>query len=243
MLACSHVVRLVSASSPKGHSHINRSIHGMPFCRHTATPAFRPRPAVRLFRQRVEATVALQGTPGLLVGLGAFLAGAALAAFLVAAIPVLLSVRRAAQAMEVMLHTVEREIPETAAAMRLSSMEMSDAIEEVTLLSGDISQGVRSSAAAVTAAEQGVRQGAQYFNVAVKDAIIPSMRSRVQPAKEALETQLKHNTQLQHTEPTLKELARSTKSIAGQVRFGLGLFNALGKAAIANKILQQRPAN
>lgn len=62
-------------------------------------------------------------------------------------------------------------------------------------------------------------------------------------ASEALETQLKHNTQLQHTEPTLKELARSTKSIAGQVRFGLGLFNALGKAAIANKILQQRPAN
>jgi len=44
------------------------------------------------------------------------------------------SVRRAARAMEVMLHTVEREIPETAAAMRLSSMELSDAIEEVTLL-------------------------------------------------------------------------------------------------------------
>ncbi len=36
--------------------------------------------------------------------------------------------------MEVMLLTVEREIPETAAAMRLSSMELSDAIEEVTLL-------------------------------------------------------------------------------------------------------------
>jgi len=49
--------------------------------------------------------------------------------------------------------------------------------------SSDISQGVRSSAAAVTAAEQGVRQGAQYLNVAVKDAIIPSVRSRVQPAK------------------------------------------------------------
>ncbi len=49
--------------------------------------------------------------------------------------------------------------------------------------SGDISQGVRSSAAAVTAAEQGVRQGAQYLDVAVKDAIIPSVKSRVQPAK------------------------------------------------------------
>jgi len=44
------------------------------------------------------------------------------------------SVRRAAQAMEAMLYTMEREIPETAAAVRLSSMEMSDAIEEVTLL-------------------------------------------------------------------------------------------------------------
>ena len=62
-------------------------------------------------------------------------------------------------------------------------------------------------------------------------------------AAEALETQLKHNTQLQHTEPTIRELARSTKSIAGQVRFGFGLFNALGKAAIANRVLQQRPAN
>ena len=36
--------------------------------------------------------------------------------------------------MEVMLCTVEREIPDTAAAVRLSSMEISDAIEEVTLL-------------------------------------------------------------------------------------------------------------
>ena len=44
------------------------------------------------------------------------------------------SVKRAARAMEVMLYTVERELPETAAAMRLSSMELSDAIEEVTLL-------------------------------------------------------------------------------------------------------------
>ena len=44
------------------------------------------------------------------------------------------SVKRAARAMEVMLYTVERELPETAAAIRLSSMELSDAIEEVTLL-------------------------------------------------------------------------------------------------------------
>lgn len=44
------------------------------------------------------------------------------------------SIQRAARAMETMLYTVEREVPETAAAMRLSSMELSDAIEEVALL-------------------------------------------------------------------------------------------------------------
>lgn len=36
--------------------------------------------------------------------------------------------------MQAVLRTVERELPDTAAAVRLSSLEMSDAIEEVSLL-------------------------------------------------------------------------------------------------------------
>ena len=44
------------------------------------------------------------------------------------------SLRRAARAAEIMLYTVERELPDTAAALRLSSLELSDAIEEVSLL-------------------------------------------------------------------------------------------------------------
>ena len=47
---------------------------------------------------------------------------------------VMQSIRRAALAMEATLYTVEQEIPETAAAVRLSSIELSDAIEEVSLL-------------------------------------------------------------------------------------------------------------
>lgn len=35
----------------------------------------------------------------------------------------------------------------------------------------------------MTAAEQGVRQGAQYLNGTIKDAIIPSVKQRVQPAR------------------------------------------------------------
>lgn len=51
------------------------------------------------------------------------------------------------------------------------------------LCSNDLSQGVRSSAAAVTAAEQGIRQGAQYLNLAVKEGVMPSVRSKVPAAK------------------------------------------------------------
>ena len=44
------------------------------------------------------------------------------------------SIRRAALAVEATLYTLEREVPDTAAAVRLSSLELSDAIEEVSLL-------------------------------------------------------------------------------------------------------------
>ena len=36
--------------------------------------------------------------------------------------------------MELLLHTVEREVPDTAATVRLSGLEMADAIQEVSLL-------------------------------------------------------------------------------------------------------------
>ena len=44
------------------------------------------------------------------------------------------SIRRAALAAEATLYTLEREVPDTAAAVRLSSLELSDAIKEVSLL-------------------------------------------------------------------------------------------------------------
>ncbi len=44
------------------------------------------------------------------------------------------SMRRTALAMELLLHTVEREVPDTAATVRLSGLEVADAIQEVSLL-------------------------------------------------------------------------------------------------------------
>lgn len=58
----------------------------------------------------------------------------------------------------------------------------------------------------------------------------------------AVETQLQQSADLQHTEQTIRQLAQSTKTVAGQVRFGLGLFSQIGRAAVAKQLLQQRAA-
>lgn len=49
--------------------------------------------------------------------------------------------------------------------------------------SNDVSSGVRASAAAVVAAEQGLRQGAQYLDLAVKNAVIPTVKKKVPAAR------------------------------------------------------------
>ena len=62
----------------------------------------------------------------------------ALAACLLAAIPTLLSLKRAADELALLAATVRSEVPDTAAAVRLSGLELSDAFEEV----GGLTAGV-----------------------------------------------------------------------------------------------------
>ncbi|CAI6008317.1 unnamed protein product, partial [Closterium sp. NIES-65] len=69
---------------------------------------------------------------------------AALSGIIFAAIPALLAVRRAAQAVERLAATAREELPGTMAAVRLSGMEISDLTMELSDLSHEISQGVRS---------------------------------------------------------------------------------------------------
>lgn len=56
--------------------------------------------------------------------------------------------------------TLETELPDTAASMRLSSLELSDCFAEMGALGSDLSSGLRASARLASAAESGVRQGA-----------------------------------------------------------------------------------
>lgn len=111
-----------------------------------------------------------------LVGAGACILGVALSVFLLASIPTMLALRRSALAMEALLLTVQAEVPDTAATLRLSGLELADCIQEVGALSTDLSEGWRASARAVASAEAGIRQGADLTKRAVKEVVLPQAR-------------------------------------------------------------------
>jgi hypothetical protein len=73
--------------------------------------------------------------------------------------------------MESLLHTVREEVPGTAAVVRLSGLEIADAVEEVSSLGSDLTQGIRASARALANAEAGMRQGGDLAGRALADAI------------------------------------------------------------------------
>ncbi|CAI7745716.1 unnamed protein product, partial [Closterium sp. NIES-54] len=90
--------------------------------------------------------VSPRDVPVLTLGFVACSISAALSGIIFAAIPALLAVRRAAQAVERLAATAREELPGTMAAVRLSGMEISDLTMELSDLSHEISQGVRSPA-------------------------------------------------------------------------------------------------
>ena len=51
--------------------------------------------------------------------------------------------RRTAQSVEALALSLQREVPDTAATMRLSGLELADAIGEVTLLGADLTEASR----------------------------------------------------------------------------------------------------
>lgn len=91
----------------------------------------------------------------------AFIASTMSVAFtslVVAAVPTLFAMRRAAISLSKLADTAREELPSTMAAIRLSGMEISDLTLELSDLSQEIADGVNKSARAVQAAEAGIRQ-------------------------------------------------------------------------------------
>ncbi|XP_027185127.1 uncharacterized protein LOC113783240 [Coffea eugenioides] len=83
---------------------------------------------------------------------------ASLVGFLAAAIPTLSAMRRAAISVAKLADTARQETPSTMAAIRLTSLEISDLTYELRDLSQEITDGVSKSAQAVQAANAGIRQ-------------------------------------------------------------------------------------
>ncbi|EEF36966.1 uncharacterized protein LOC8277125 [Ricinus communis] len=82
----------------------------------------------------------------------------AFTSLVIAAIPTLHAMGRAATSLSKLADTAREELPSTMAAIRLSGMEISDLTLELSDLSHEIADGVNKSAQAVQAAEAGIRQ-------------------------------------------------------------------------------------
>ncbi|KZV24295.1 hypothetical protein F511_01777 [Dorcoceras hygrometricum] len=83
---------------------------------------------------------------------------AAFASLVVAAVPTLFAMRRAAISLSKLADTAREELPSTMTAIRLSGMEISDLILELSDMSEEIAGGVKKSTQAVQAAEAGIRK-------------------------------------------------------------------------------------
>ncbi|XP_006848449.2 uncharacterized protein LOC18438197 isoform X1 [Amborella trichopoda] len=82
----------------------------------------------------------------------------AFTSFVIAAIPTLYAMGRAAMSLSKLADTAREELPSTMAAIRLSGMEISDLTLELSDLSQEIADGVTRSTRVVKAAEAGIRK-------------------------------------------------------------------------------------
>ncbi|KAL5835161.1 hypothetical protein ACOSQ4_014658 [Xanthoceras sorbifolium] len=82
----------------------------------------------------------------------------AFTSLVIAAVPTLFAMGRAATSLSKLADTAREELPSTMAAIRLSGMEISDLTLELSDLSQEIADGVNKSTQAVQAAEAGIRQ-------------------------------------------------------------------------------------
>ena len=83
-------------------------------------------------------------------GVVACVVGRAVAAFLLALIPVLQAVKGAADEIAGLAAAIREEVPDTLAAVRLSGLELTDCLEEVGELTHEVGSGVKSTGRAVT---------------------------------------------------------------------------------------------
>ena len=119
-------------------------------------------------------------------------------------------------------------MPDTAAALRASGLELSDTIEELGSLTLDIGAGVRSGAQALSAAEAGARElGSRVMS---RDTLL-SARRRLMPLAKRGVMLLEERAELtEYSEAGVAAIAESTRKGVSRVR------HALQAAGVARKL-------
>jgi hypothetical protein len=177
------------------------------------------------------------GSAVLMLGWVACALSGALAACLLAAVPTLCALRNAADELAALAAAVRAEVPDTAAAVRLSGLELSDAIEEVGGLTADVGQGLRSSARAIAAAEAGVRA----VGTAVRTRALPAVRRRLVPvartaAARSQELLAERAALADYSGPAIAAAAEGTAAGVSKLRAALqaaGVARRVGRAVAA----------
>ncbi|CAN1247264.1 hypothetical protein LINGRAPRIM_LOCUS3415 [Linum grandiflorum] len=102
--------------------------------------------------------LSLNDQASFLLSFAACTTSVAFTSLVVASIPTLHAMGRAAVSLSKLADTAREELPSTMAAVRLSGMEISDLTLELSDLSHEITEGVNKSAKAVQAAKAGIGQ-------------------------------------------------------------------------------------
>lgn len=176
-------------------------------------------------------------------GVVACVVGSAVAAFLLALIPVLQAVKGAADEIAGLAAAIREEVPDTLAAVRLSGLELTDCLEEVGELTHEVGSGVKSTGRAVTytvdtagALGKAAADGVKRAIPVVKEKATPVVQrvlERAPVAVEGVEARLEENASTEeYSGPVVVAAARATKS---GVQYARG---ALRAAGVAKKVGQ-----
>lgn len=85
---------------------------------------------------------------------------------------------RTAAKMDKVLDAVTEELPGTAAAARLTSLELADCFLEFRTLGSEVTGGLRAGARAMEATERSMQEGTRVLHRAVTEHIVPGVRER-----------------------------------------------------------------
>jgi len=132
------------------------------------------------------------------------------------------AIRRAALDLARLARSVDAEVPDTAAAVRLSGLEVADCIEELGAFGADLSAGARASARLASDAAGAAVAAPTAVAGLVAGSVMPALKARAPSARAAAEAGLRARAGLESPPgPTLRETAAAVRTGARVARAAL----------------------